>query len=179
MGESFAKRKDVMTNREYTAAVERGEYPESPMVPIDPSFENEAGLIKNILLEKFSSVAVISSVAGAIRSNHYHKTDWHYMYVLSGQMHYYYRPVDMVGEPLLKIFQEGDLMFTPPMMVHATFFPVDSCIITFARNIRDHAGHEADLVRFKLIEAYGLIARVVGLDERLGPRGAVGPVGTP
>lgn len=155
MGEAFEKGETDMTNREYTAAVERGEYPDSPLVPVDPGFKNEAGLIQNLLLEKFSSVAVISSVGGSIRSNHYHKTDWHYMYVLSGEMHYYHRPVDMIGHPLLSVFLGGELMFTPPMTIHACYFPVDTVIMTFAKNIRDHAGHEADLVRVKLIEMDG------------------------
>ena len=139
------------TNREYTANVKAGRFPLAPRVPLDEPFKNEAGVIQNLLLEEFASVALIDSVAGAVRSNHYHKTDWHFMFVLSGEMHYYWKLPGLSGV-YLEIFRPGELMFTPPRVVHATYFPVPTRIMTFARNIRDHEQHEADLVRCKLIE---------------------------
>jgi dTDP-4-dehydrorhamnose 3,5-epimerase-like enzyme len=140
-----------MTNREYTAAVERGQFPEDIVVPIPPPFENDAGQIFNLLLEKITSVAIIESVADSIRSNHYHKTDWHYMYVLSGVMCYYWRPVGSKDPIKMNVFKKGQMMFTPPMVIHATYFPEPTTIITFAKNVRDHETHEADLVRSYLI----------------------------
>lgn len=151
-----------MTHEDYINKVNDEEYPDDPTVPLPPNFANEAGNIENLLfLEGYyvqiASVALISSVAGAIRSNHFHRTDWHFMYVVEGRMDYFWRPhkkkTSKEPNPLnVKVFLGGEMMFTPPMVEHATYFKEPTKIITFSRNIRKHKGHEADLVRVKLIE---------------------------
>ena len=45
------------------------------------------------------SAVLITSKKGTIRANHYHKTDWHYCYVLEGAIDYYHRPVGTSGPP--------------------------------------------------------------------------------
>lgn len=139
------------TNREYTALVEAGVFPDCPVVPIDAPFINENGVIMNLLLEKFSSIALISSRAGSVRANHYHKTDWHYAFVLSGTIHYFWRPVGNQEKPQEMRFTTHSMFFTPPLVEHAMYFPEPTTFITFAKNIRDHKSHEADLVRVPLI----------------------------
>jgi quercetin dioxygenase-like cupin family protein len=113
-------------------------------------FVDERGVIQNILLEPINSVAIITSKAGTERSNHYHKTDWHYLYVISGSMEYYEREIEEVfaGKPL--IVKEGEMVFTPPLKVHKTVFLTDCVLLSMAKNIRDHEHHETDVVRVKL-----------------------------
>ncbi len=132
----------LLNNREFSAAVQFGVYPEQVEVPLDEAFENSNGKIQNLLLENFASAALITSHAGAIRANHYHKTDWHYAYVLSGKVEYYWRNVGSDDVPKSKIFVAGKMFFTPPMLEHAMSFHQESTIITFAKNIRDTAHHE-------------------------------------
>lgn len=143
----------MLSNREFTALVDQGTYPEQVAVPLESPFANGNGEIQNLLLKRFTSAAVIHSVPGAVRANHYHKTDWHYAYVLSGSVWYYWRPVDTRIEPQHKVFGPGTMFFTPPMVEHAMFFPEQTSFLTFARNVRDHEHHEADLVRVQLISA--------------------------
>lgn len=143
----------MLSNREFSALIEAGKYPEQVFVPLDEPFVNENGVIQNLLLERFTSAAIITSVAGAVRANHYHKTDWHYSYVVSGAVQYYDRPVGSKLLPKCESFAAGTMFFTPPMVEHAMFFPEPTSFITFAKNIRDHAHHESDVVRVKLIEA--------------------------
>jgi len=45
---------------------------------------DERGEIRNLLDVPFTSVAVITSVKGAVRGNHYHKTDYHYCWLQRG-----------------------------------------------------------------------------------------------
>jgi dTDP-4-dehydrorhamnose 3,5-epimerase-like enzyme len=141
----------MLSNREFSAMVDRGAFPEQVLVPLDEPFINGNGKIQNLLLENFTSAAIIHSVAGALRANHYHKTDWHYSYVVSGTVWYYWRPVGARMEPQQKICPAGSMFFTPPNVEHAMFFPEDTAFITFARNVRDHEHHEADLVRVPVI----------------------------
>lgn len=139
-----------MTNREYTALVDKGEYPESPIVPLDVPFENQNGAIQNLLLEKFTSAALIISRPGSIRANHYHKTDWHYTYVIEGAVEYYWRKVGSKEQPKWTVVGPGQLFFTPPMVEHAMCFIHYSVVMTFAKNIRDTEHHEDDVVRVPL-----------------------------
>ena len=143
----------MLSNRQYSAQVDTGSYPEAIAVPLDQPFVNENGEIQNLLLERFTSLAHIRSVAGAIRANHWHKTDWHYAYVLKGQVWYYWRPVGSQAVPKHEKFPAGSMFFTPPQVEHAMFFPEETDFITMAKNIRDHEHHESDVVRVRLVEA--------------------------
>lgn len=141
-----------MTNAEYVAAVEKGLYPADPLVPLDEPFKNEAGRIRNLVFSNsLRGAEVVISKHGALRSNHYHKTDWHYLYVASGAVWYYWRDAGSKLRPERRVFNTGEMFFTPPRVEHATYFPQDTTLFSLSRNPRDHASHEADLVRVKLI----------------------------
>ena len=145
----------MLSNREFSALVDQAKFPEQVAVPLDAPFVNVNGEIQNLLLERFTSVALIRSVAGAVRANHYHKTDWHYSYVLSGCVWYYWRQAGSGDQPRHENFAAGTMFFTPPMVEHAMVFPEETSFLTFARNIRDNEHHEADLVRVPLVEVRG------------------------
>lgn len=129
------------------AAVERGDSPGDPCVAPPLPFTNAAGTIQNLVLGKFEGAAMITSVAGASRSHHYHKTDWHFMLVLSGLMHYYWRQVGAENAPEALVVPPIKMIFTPPLVEHTTYFPEATTFLTFSRRRRDHESHEADIVR--------------------------------
>lgn len=140
---------------EYMRAVEDGKFPSNPRVPPrEKPFENENGFISNIAFGKFGGLAFISSRPGTIRSNHYHKTDWHFISVLSGAVHYYWRPVGSTEDPQVEIFRMGDTFFTPPMVEHAVFSQRSTEIIALSSLSRRHATHESDVVRVKLMKMH-------------------------
>ena len=143
----------MLSNREFSSLVEAGTYPDQVEVPLDEPFVNANGTIQNLLLEKFTSAAVISSVAGSVRANHFHKTDWHYAYVAEGEIWYYWRPVGAKTPASQARFRAGQMFFTPPMVEHAMFFPEQTVFLTFAKNVRDHAHHESDVVRVEFVTA--------------------------
>lgn len=96
------------------------------------------------------SVLQITSKAGTVRSNHYHKTDAHYCYVESGKAEWFEQPV-AGGSVESAVLQAGDLVFTPPMTVHAVRFLEDTVLWAFATNARNQKDYEADTVRVNLI----------------------------
>ena len=110
-------------------------------------FVNESGVIQNLVEEPCGSVAIITSVAGSVRSGHYHLTDWHYLYVVQGEMRYGSRPVGSEGELEWVTAKEGEMIFTPPLVEHWTEFPVFTVLISASKLTRTHENHEADLVR--------------------------------
>lgn len=146
----------MKTFDEIMRMVEAGEFPEEPRVALGEAFRNDVGSILNVALGKFGGVALISSIAGSIRSNHYHKTDWHFLYVLSGSVHYYYRKAGPSGQegkatPKLDIYRRGEMFFTPPMVEHAVYSASASEILSISLLARRHDTHEDDLVRVKLL----------------------------
>ncbi len=138
-----------MNNKEYTQAVEQQAYPPNAMVPLDAPFIDERGLIQNLLNTSINGAAILTSKKGSIRSNHYHREDFHYLYIISGSMEYYERSIneEFVGKPL--IVNAGEMIFTPPLKVHKTVFLDDTTMISFSKRNRDHDSHEEDLVREK------------------------------
>jgi hypothetical protein len=156
-----------MTSQEYFDLVDDEKYPDDVLVPRgDESFTNDAGTIVNLCSsrkQKFGHVAMIFSRHGSVRSNHYHLTDWHYMYVLEGSLWYYWRKAgsdsngskDGSKPPTfdMRIVRSGQVVFTPPLVEHACFFPKDTTMVVASRNVRDHINHENDLVRVKFIES--------------------------
>jgi uncharacterized RmlC-like cupin family protein len=138
-----------MTHDEYVRAVLAEDYPDDPRVPLPPPFVNDAGAIQNIVLADFGGAAVIESFKGAIRSDHYHRTDWHFLYVLSGEVEYFWRPVYWPGPPLVRMarFEPGEMFFTPPLIEHTVYFPIATTLLSYSRNRRDHDSHESDVVR--------------------------------
>lgn len=139
-----------MKNKEYTDAVAQEEYPEEALVPLDDPFVDDRGSIQNLLNTAMHGAAIITSKAGSVRSNHWHKTDWHYLYVMSGSMEYYERNVGMptgFNKDNPVIVKAGQMVFTPPNSVHKTVFLEDTVVLSFSKRNRDHVSHEADVIR--------------------------------
>jgi dTDP-4-dehydrorhamnose 3,5-epimerase-like enzyme len=132
--------------------VEEGNWPIDNAVPLDMPFEDKRGKIQNLILRPVTSVAVIESVAGTVRANHYHKTDWHYAYIVKGKIIYFEREVGSKVKPLPQIFTAGQMFFTPPMREHSMVFAEDTTFVTMAKNIRSHESHESDLVRVEFVD---------------------------
>ena len=117
------------------------------MIPQRHPFVDERGEIRNLIDAPFTSAAVIRSVKGAVRGNHYHKTDSHYCWLQSGGMIYLHRPVGDPTPAQRWVIAPGQMFYTPPRYEHAMVFTADSVMLVFARNNREMAHYEADTVR--------------------------------
>jgi oxalate decarboxylase/phosphoglucose isomerase-like protein (cupin superfamily) len=120
---------------------------ESHLSDIRPPFTDQRGEILNLLDLAIGSVSRISSVKGAVRANHYHKTDWHYCYMEKGSMDYYFRPVDAKTPAKYIRVEEGKMVYTPSMEEHAMVFTSDAVMWCFAGNPRTSKDYESNTVR--------------------------------
>lgn len=123
----------------------------SMLIPNIQRDSDARGSILSIVDEPVRNVSIIVSTAGSIRSNHYHHTDWHLMFVLEGQIDYFFRDVE-TGEVEYLCVKSGDNIFTPPKELHATYFPVKTVLVVSSGNPRDQQTYEADTVRETLID---------------------------
>lgn len=126
-------------------------WPKGIVVPLEPPFVDSRGRIQPLLDTMFRSAVLIESKKGAVRANHYHKTDWHYCYMVSGRMEYFERKTGSADKPKKLVVEPGQMVFTGPMMDHAMRFLEDTVWLTLSRNPRDQASYEADVVRVPLI----------------------------
>lgn len=137
-------------NKEYTDAVNASQYPEESLVPLDTPFKDERGVIQNLLNTPINGAAIIASKKGSRRSNHWHKKDFHYLYIVSGKVEYYERNLNEDGSNIKPyIYIAGDMFFTPPNKVHLVVFLEDTVMISLSKQNRDHDSHESDVVRVK------------------------------
>ncbi len=127
-------------------------WPTEHLVDLDHAHVDARGEIQSLVNFPVKNIALITSKKGAVRSNHYHVTDWHYMYILSGQAEYYYRPTGSEQEPTMVVLNKGDLIFTPPMEDHATVFTEDTALLAMSRNPRDQESYESDVKRVVLVD---------------------------
>lgn len=125
------------------------------IVPLPAPFVDSRGAIQTLVEGGFNAAQIITSKAGTVRSNHYHKTDWHYLYVLSGSMRYIHRPVGSSETPTSFTVGAGQLVYTPPLVEHATEFLEDTVLLNLTGGARDQSSYENDLVRVELIKAKG------------------------
>ena len=110
-------------------------------------FIDDRGEIQNLLSEHHGSCVVIKSVKGCQRANHYHKKDYHYCYLISGEIIYLERAVGKTVKPEEYIIKPGTMFFTGPMIEHSMYFTENSIFITFGGGTRLHKDYESDLVR--------------------------------
>lgn len=119
----------------------------SAFVPLPTPFKDDRGVIQNLVDMTLGSALVIHSTKGAIRANHYHKTDFHYSWLHSGKMIYAHRPAGSTQPPEQWIITPGQLFYSPPMHEHVMVFLEDSVLFVVARNNRKSADYESDTVR--------------------------------
>jgi len=125
----------------------------NPIVPLEEPFIDDRGVIQGLLEITTRSLAIMTSVKGSIRANHWHATDWHYCYLISGELIYSERNVGSNEKPIRTTIKAGQLFFSPPNVEHAMYFTQDSQFLTISRNPRDHETYEDDVKRVPLVKA--------------------------
>lgn len=131
---------------------ERAAWPKTVKVALEAPHTDDRGAIQPLVDLMMRSAVLITSRKGALRANHYHKTDWHYCYVLEGCIEYYHRPHGSEDEPERVMVRAGEMVFTPPMVDHAMKFPEDTVFLALSRNPRDQESYEADVVRIHMVD---------------------------
>jgi dTDP-4-dehydrorhamnose 3,5-epimerase-like enzyme len=141
---------------------EKATWPAHGVVKLEEPFIDARGEIQPLVDMMMESAVMIESKKGSLRANHYHKTDWHYCYVISGAIDYYHRLTGSTGTPETMTIKQGEMVFTPPMVDHGMTFPEDTVFLTLSRNPRDQESYEQDVVRVDMMATEGLTSWVPG-----------------
>ena len=141
---------------------EKATWPAHGVVKLEKPFIDARGEIQPLVDMMMESAVMIESKKGSLRANHYHKTDWHYCYVISGAIDYYHRLTGSTSTPETMTVKQGEMVFTPPMVDHGMMFPEDTVFLTLSRNPRDQESYEQDVVRVDMMLTEGLTSWVPG-----------------
>lgn len=117
----------------------------SPLVQVGEQFGDARGIIQNLNVQGY--VGLLHCNPNTRRSSHWHRTDSHYLYVLTGKLDYYWRHVGDDGRPHHVEVNAGQMVFTGPRVEHWTKFPRETVLVSVSTHLRTHEAHEADLVR--------------------------------
>ena len=131
--------------KELSSLFQERHFADYPFVEIPQIFSDERGSIENIADGTLGDVAVITSVAGAIRANHVHKDDWHLSYMVQGLMNYFWR--DEVGKENIVVVSSGQMVYSPPGTPHKMFFLEASSFIAISAKNRSSKDYESDTTR--------------------------------
>ena len=111
---------------------------------------DERGGILSIVDTTIQNVSIIECNPKSIRSNHYHKNDYHFMYVLDGEIDYFFKTFNDHNIKYIKV-KKGDTIFTPKLEVHATYFQKKTRLIVSSGLPRDQETYEKDTVRVPFV----------------------------
>lgn len=114
---------------------------------------DDRGWIKNLVLAKsweaaqpgsIGGVELIYSRKGAVRANHKHREDWHYLYIERGSILYEeQKGEDWAGQ----VVPAGSMVYTQPGVFHRVTALDDTTMVSVSHLPRDHETHEKDVVR--------------------------------
>ena len=122
-------------------------YLNKDLVNLPKGYEDARGIIQPLCDLNMKSASLIVSKPNTWRANHYHKTDWHFIYVLKGSFEYYFKKTNSNEKAKKKIVKKGELLFTGPIVDHAMFYTEETEIIVVSKNPRDQETYERDTVR--------------------------------
>ena len=114
------------------------------------TFKDFRGWLKKILDGNFSSCIEVYSKKGTTRANHYHKKDKHFIYLITGEILYFYKNRKKGSKVYIKKMKKGDLFFTPAMQEHMAYFLKSTHFLAFSTRKRTKFDYEKDLVRVNM-----------------------------
>lgn len=116
---------------------------------IKPVFEDERGKIFDLLEdENILHVGIITSKAGTIRGNHYHKIAKQFNYILKGKAELIIKDPDNIAiPPQIYILVEGDFVSIPSRVIHSVKALEDLEFIDLNTTSRSARGYEDDTIR--------------------------------
>ena len=118
-------------------------------------YKDKRGDIADIFYKTpLEHVAVINSIQGALRGDHYHKKTVQSMYMSKGNLRYYYREYNKKrkewGRVKSVVIKEGEMVTTPAYEIHALEILNDNQqFFVFTRGQRGGKDYESDTFRIK------------------------------
>ena len=116
--------------------------------PLELNEDSRGRIVDIFYNQNINHVAVIDSKPNVVRGNHYHKLTTQHILITKGSLTYWYKKVDSskIAESLE--LNEGDIVSTPPMEIHALKIgKKGNQFIVFSSGLRGGKDYEQDTFR--------------------------------
>ena len=123
------------------------QYFDKDLVNLPEGYKDERGVIQPLCDLNMKSASIIVTKPNSWRANHYHKKDWHFIYVLKGTFEYFFKKTNSDEKIQKKVVKKGELLFTGPLVDHAMLYTEETEILVLSKNPRDQKTYEEDTVR--------------------------------
>lgn len=121
---------------------------------ISSAYQDERGNIFNLFEGRIEHIALITSKKGSVRGNHYHRKDYQYIYLISGEFESHSCDVQNPSKKQVLKVKHGDLVDTPPHIAHAQKFTKDSVFLALTTCQRESGKYEQDTISYQVINGY-------------------------
>ena len=108
-------------------------------------FEDDRGVIQDLLAGPLDSVTEIFTRKGAVRGNHTHNETTQWTYIVGGQLRVVTRAPG--GEAFTEDYGHGDRVCEEPGIAHAWQALEDTTVLVFTRGPRSGANYGSDTQR--------------------------------
>lgn len=108
-------------------------------------FEDDRGVIQDLITQPLDSVTRIFTRKGAVRGNHVHKETTQFTYVVEGKLLVVTKRPS--GRPYTESHGAGELIVEAPGVAHAWQAEEDTTVLVFTRGPRSGANYEDDVQR--------------------------------
>lgn len=110
-------------------------------------FEDDRGVIEDLLATSLDSVTRIFTREGAVRGNHVHKRTTQWTYVVSGRLMI---ATGDPGELSATTYGPGELAREAPGIPHAWQALEDTTVLVFTKGPRSGTDYESDTIRLEV-----------------------------
>ena len=122
-------------------------FEDKDLIDLPENHSDERGFIQPLCDLEMKSASLLYSKKNTWRANHYHKSDWHFIYVLEGGFDYYYRKTNSNEQLKKKIVKKNQRLYTGPLIDHAMLYTEETKLLVVSKNPRDQKTYEEDTVR--------------------------------
>ena len=122
-------------------------FEDKDLIELPENHSDERGFIQPLCDLEMKSASLLYSKKNTWRANHYHKSDWHFIYVLEGGFDYYYRKTNSNEKIKKKTVKKNQLLYTGPLVDHAMLYTEETKLLVVSKNPRDQKTYEKDTVR--------------------------------
>ena len=122
-------------------------FEDKDLIKLPENHSDERGFIQPLCDLEMKSASLLYSKKNTWRANHYHKSDWHFIYVLEGGFDYYYRKTNSNEKIKKKTVKKNQLLYTGPLVDHAMLYTEETKLLVVSKNPRDQKTYEEDTVR--------------------------------
>jgi len=118
-----------------------------PEEPLELHEDNRGKIVDIFYKKNINHVAVVQSVKGSVRGNHYHRLTTQHMLITKGSLEYWHKPLNSEIDAECVLLKEGDFISTPPNEIHALNIVEDNEFVVFTEGVRGGKDYEQDTFR--------------------------------